>query len=191
MKWPILPWLAASTLALATPASADFGSLSKKFGPIMQEIYGDVAPAGIELYQNYYKYLLDGIDGDWVPLHLLGANVEQTAFEQACRVSASHLRRTGDYQFVLSTKFGTDMQVDKTYVLKGGNLFGFTVQPDQLFKYLGLESASDGQDADALGGLRINALSSSSGLSTVIRLDADLILFQDNLGLPALFARCQ
>jgi hypothetical protein len=140
MKWPILLWLVAGTLAFATPASADFDSLSKKFGPIMQDIYGDDAPVGIELYQNYYRYLLNGIDGDWVPLQLLGANVEQSVFEQACRTSASHLRRTGDYQFVLSTKFGTEMQVDKTYVLKGGNLFGFTVLPDQLFKYLGLES---------------------------------------------------
>jgi hypothetical protein len=53
------------------------------------------------------------------------------------------------------------------------------------------ESDGGSHDPDALGGLRINALSNSSGLSTLIRLDADLILFQDNLGLPTLLARCQ
>ena len=91
----------------AKPALADYRAVMTALPGVLKQVYGsaDVAKQDEDYVRKYNLYILDGIDGVYVPVSLLGV-VDETRFKQTCTSpAAAKIARQGDYRFTLTENF--------------------------------------------------------------------------------------
>jgi hypothetical protein len=171
----------------ATPAFADYRAVMTALPDVLKQVYGsaDVAKQDENYVRKYSLYLLDGIDGVYVPVSLLGV-VDEARYKQTCAgPAAAKIARHGDYRFTLTENFAGATPVEYVYTYRLGNLFSYATDPDALFKAHSIP-LDDPRAAPAIAA----ELFGGSGFATVTK-TADMLVFQRNLAKPMVYARCE
>jgi len=170
----------------AAPAFADYRTIMTALPEVLKEVYGsaDVSKQDEDYVRYYNRYILDGIDGLYVPISFLGI-VDQAKFKQACDGPAAlKITRQGDYRFTVTENVSGPRAVDYVYVYRLGNTFSYSADPDKLLKAHGLPP-DDARAAPTIA----SQLLAASGIATVFK-TADMLVFQHNLAKPIVYARC-
>jgi hypothetical protein len=170
----------------AAPAFADYRAIMTALPEVLKEVYGsaDVSKQDENYVRYYNRYILDGIDGLYVPISLLGI-VDAAKFKQACDGPvAVRIARQGDYRFTFTENASSPAPVDYVYVYRLGNTFSFSADPDKLLKAHGLPP-DDARAAPTIA----SQLFAASGIATVSK-TADMLVFQRNFAKPVVYARC-
>ncbi len=173
-------------ILIAQPAFADYRAIMTALPEVLKQVYGsaDVTKQDEDYVRYYNRYVLDGIDGLYVPISLMGV-VDQAKFKEACAGPvAVKIARQGDFRFTLTENFSGPGPVDYVYVYRLGNTFSYSADPDKLLKAHGL-AKEDERAAPAIA----SQLFAASGLATLSKM-ADMLVFQRNFAKPVVYARC-
>jgi hypothetical protein len=170
----------------AMPAFADYRSVMTALPEVLKQVFGsaDVSKQDEDYVRNYNLYILDGIDGVYVPVSLLGV-VDQAKYKETCAgPAAAKMTRQGNYRFSLVENFAGATPVEFVYTYRLGNLFSYATDPDKLFKAHGIPTdnprAAPAMTAELFG---------ASGFATLTK-TADMLVFQRNLAKPMVYAKC-
>jgi hypothetical protein len=170
----------------ATPALADYRAVMTALPGVLKQVYGsaDIANQDEDYVRKYNLYILDEIDGVYIPVSLLGV-VDEAKYKQICAgQAAAKITRQGDYRFTLVENFAGATPVEYVYTFRLGNMFSYATDPDKLFKAHGIPPDNP-RAAPAVTSELIDA----SGFSTLAK-TADMLVFQRNLAKPMVYARC-
>lgn len=173
-------------LLAGAPAFADYRAIMTALPDVLKQVYGsaDISKQDEDYVRYYNRYILDGIDGLYVPISLLGV-VDQAKFKETCAGPvAVKITRQGDYRFTLTENFSGPGPVDYVYVYRLGNTFSYAADPDKLLKAHGLPPG-DERAAPTIA----SQLFAASGIATLIK-TADMLVFQRNFAKPVVYARC-
>ena len=170
----------------ATPGLADYRAVMTALPGVLKQVYGsaDIANQDEDYVRKYNLYILDGIDGVYIPVSLLGV-VDEAKYKQICAgQAAAKITRQGDYRFTLVENFAGATPVEYVYTFRLGNMFSYATDPDKLFKAHGIPTDNP-RAAPAITAQLFDA----SGFTTVTK-SGDMLVFQRNLAKPMIYSRC-
>jgi hypothetical protein len=171
---------------IAAPAAADYRAVMTALPGVLKDVYGsaDVAKQDEDYVRRYNTYILDGIDGAYIPISILG-QADESKFKQVCGGPAAvKITRQGNYRFSFVENYQGSTPVEYVYTYRLGNTFTYATNPDNLFKAHGIP-VDDPRAATVITA----ELFASSGLSTVYKTEGMLVI-QRNLTKPMVYARC-
>jgi len=180
----------AAFLLFAPPAFADDRDVRTQYGEARHIFAGGAAGEGS--FMEYYRNVLDGLDGRWVAAsHLLleGNEAEGSStdfIDTACTDDALSYRIKVDlYGFEMVAGAGTVHPVRSRYVARGGASFSVATEPTEIVANLGLDDATDGS-----GAVR-SAIRRGNGSVALFRPSSDILVAVGGGGLSmAFYARC-
>lgn len=145
-------------------------------------------------FTEYYRHVLDGLDGRWVAASHLLLDDEEEAEQQpeadflvaACGDELTSSILTVDlYGFEMITGDGTEQRLRSRYVARGGASFAVSTEPTEIVASLGLDDATDGS-----GALR-SAIRRGNGSVAIFRPTPDVMVMVGGGGLSmAVYTRC-
>src|SRR5690349_17616083 len=101
---------------------------------VLKQVYGcaDVAKQDEDYVRKYNLYILDGIDGVYIPISILG-QADEAKFKEVCAgPAAAKIARHGDYRFTLTENFLGATPLEFVYTYRLGNTFTYDTDPDKL-----------------------------------------------------------
>src|SRR5262249_7615943 len=114
-------------MAFASPALADYRAIMTALPGVLKDVYGsaDVAKQDEDYGRKYTTSILDGIDGAYIPISLLG-QADEAKFKQVCAGPAAvKITRQGNYRFSLVENYQGTTPVEYVYTYRLGNTFTF------------------------------------------------------------------
>ena len=170
----------------ATPAAADYRAIMTALPGVLKDVYGsaDVAKQDEDYVRKYNTYILDGIDGAYIPVSILG-QADEAKFKQVCaRPAAVKITRQGNYRFSFVENYQGASPVEYVYTYRLGNTFTYNTDPDKLFKAHGIPV-----DEPRAAAVVTAELFGATGFSTINK-TAGMLVIQRNLTKPMVYARC-
>lgn len=176
----------ALALLVAGPAGASESGPLANYSVIQQTFLG--GDASSEFPIKYRDYILNKIDGTWVPLSALVQAPPQLPssdeLKTFCDKRSVRIARTSSYAFSIIQSPETDHELKRTYTSISGSTFSEYVDPEKLLHWYGIDKVANGEP------IKLSTLSGSNGLVTIWRATDEFLVLQRLAGTPVIFWHC-
>jgi hypothetical protein len=174
--------LAACLGAALLPAPAMAQTVEEQYQAAVQAFVGGIADRPDYLI-GYATVIFEGVDGRWYDGGFFGGDPRGEALDIACGPRGIDIDRRDAYSLAMTRERGTPREVVTTYTVRSGNSFGRYIDARTFVEAYGLD---DLPDAHA----RADAMAHATGLVTIDRPSADIVVIREPGAAPSILVRC-
>lgn len=172
----------ASFLAATTAPALAQADLKSRFDAANQIF--TAGAANIEEYtQKTHSRLIEGLDGTWFSIWMLGPDATPEDYAAACERLPITVAVRDPFTVTFDQAYDGGSLMT-TYSARGGNAFGSHTDPASLVKRYALDMP------EAPPGALASALNGVNGIATIARPSPDILVVQTNYSVPQIYARC-